>query len=109
MEDQYKVPGGMADDDCPLAELGAKELRSPPDRPGPEKVSKHNLTRLPYASWCSTCVMAKGKDNHHSGSKGTKDREYPQVQIDYLFCNSESEFVGEKDAAATCLSMTDTT
>lgn len=88
LEDQNLVSGGMIDNDCPLAELSAKEMRNPPARTGPEQVRKHNLLHLPYAAWCPTCVMAKGKDDHHNVSKGATDRKIPSVQVDYLFCSS---------------------
>ena len=41
----------------------------------------HELTHLPYRTWCETCVKTRGKQDHHLR---TKHRD-PVIQVDYGF------------------------
>ena len=66
-------------------ELGQPEVRSSkdPQRPSPEEVKTHNLTHLPYRSWCADCVAGRGQAPAHG--KAREDRELPQVGMDYFY------------------------
>ena len=60
-----------------------------PKKPSPEEVTAHELTHLPYRSWCSHCVRGRGRaDDHHHVEEA---REIPLVSTDYLFLGDESE------------------
>jgi hypothetical protein len=60
-----------------------------PERPSPEEVATHELTHLPYRSWCAHCVRGRGRaDDHHHVME---PREIPLVSIDYLFLGDEGE------------------
>ena len=61
--------------------------------PSQEEVEKHNLTHLPYRSWCKHCVMGKSKGQHHC--KSSKKRSVPVVSIDYMFM-SDNQGEGEE-------------
>ena len=50
-----------------------------PNEPTEQQRAQHNLTHLPYRSWCEHCVRAKGKERQ---SKRNTDRQ-PVIQIDY--------------------------
>jgi len=52
---------------------------SVPVEPTPEERRLHELTHLPFRSWCSTCVKAKSKQSH---SHATKEIQ-PVIQVDY--------------------------
>ena len=43
-----------------------------PSLPSKAEVEHHNLTHLPYRSWCPFCVAARRKNNAHlpTGEKG---------------------------------------
>ena len=47
------------DGDCVVIPRGVPE----PKAPSPEAVARHNLTHLPYASWCPHCVAARRANN----------------------------------------------
>ena len=58
---------------------------SVPVEPTPEERRLHELTHLPFRSWCSTCVKAKSKQSHSHATKETQ----PVIQVDYSFLTSE--------------------
>ena len=35
-----------------------------PNEPTDQQRATHNLTPLPYRSWCEYCVKSKGRENH---------------------------------------------
>ena len=55
-----------------------------PVEPTSEERRLHELTHLPFRSWCSTCVRAKSKQSH---SLPVKDSQ-PVIQVDYGFLTS---------------------
>ena len=61
-------------------ELGEHGSRLPikikdPKLPSPEEVKEHEMTHLPYRSWCVHCVRGKGKSMDHRKSGG---EEHPR-------------------------------
>ena len=62
-----------------------------PNEPTDQRRATHNLTHLPYRSWCEYCVKSKGRENH---SKGQTDRQ-PVIQVDYCFVNTGPD-VGQR-------------
>ena len=52
-----------------------------PKLPSAEEVAEHELTHLPYRSWCSHCVKGKTLDHRRSDRK----RVLPEVHLDYCF------------------------
>ena len=57
---------------------------------GPKQASvnnraMHELTRLPFRSWCEICVRAKSKQNQH---RAVKIRG-PVIQLDFAFWGDE--------------------
>ena len=59
---------------------------SVPVAPSPEEVLLHNLTHLPFRSWCSTCVKTKSRE-----SLALPSSTQPVIQLDYSFMTSESD------------------
>ena len=58
-----------------------------PNEPTEQQRAQHNLTHLPYRSWCEHCVRAKGKERQ---SKRNTDRQ-PLTQIDYSFATAGAD------------------
>ena len=81
-------------------------------KPSVEEVNMHNLTHIPFRSWCPFCVAGKAKDNPH---RGVEDQEAGVniIDMDYMFLNSnepdavvaaddeESEEEPEEEAASS--------
>ena len=54
-----------------------------PKVPSAKEVEIHNLTHLPYRSWCRHCVAARRPNSHHRTS--TSHRSVPLLVADYCF------------------------
>lgn len=67
------------------------------EKPADEEVVKlHNLTHIPYAAWCESCVRAKGKPDRHEQDQGRlMGRELPSLSFDFFYtgrsCEPEQE------------------
>ena len=61
-----------------------------PRMPTREEVLEHELTHLPYRSWCRHCVRGKGKviDHRRQGQREVKIRE---LHCDYCFMGNSDE------------------
>jgi len=62
------------------ASFQPKELPIP-DTPSEQEVRTHNLTHLPFRSWCPHCIQGKGKASQHR----TLSERSPVIQVDYGF------------------------
>ena len=58
-----------------------------PEKPTQLEIDQHNLTHLPFRSWCTTCVKARGLPDHHH--KRDTPSKLPVIQIDYAFVTSK--------------------
>ena len=56
-----------------------------PGEPSESERKLHELTHLPFRSWCKHCIMAKGR---HTASRKLKDRQ-PVIQVDYCFARTD--------------------
>ena len=54
-----------------------------PKEPTAQERAEHELTHLPFRSWCKTCVMCKSRQDH---SKKVRLKQ-PVLQCDYSFFN----------------------
>ena len=70
----------------------------PAKRPSEEEVRRHQLTHLPYAAWCRTCIAAKARDRPHRQGGGGDREGVPVVELDYAYLA-----VAESCARATVL------
>ena len=70
-------------------ELEAEEFKCLPCPVLPTKaeVDAHNVTHLPFRSWCSACVRGRGKSVGHRriGADVKADEQLPTISIDYGF------------------------
>ena len=84
------------------------EVQKIPLRPSPAEVKRHELLHLPYASWCETCISAKGKNNKHPAMASSTlevETPMPKVQLDLMFMSAVGEFVDEANAKSTVLTV----
>ena len=90
--------GGVDDEDCEAIECGeekeSEEAKTPevlrdPGAPTPKEVEQHNVTHLPFRSWCPHCVSGKAQDRSH------KKRETQWS------CRCEDDSVGEEKRTET--------
>ena len=65
-----------------------------PVKPNSEEIRQHNVSHVPYRSWCQHCVRGKGRTlAHKSGSRGLdKARDVrPRVLMDYFYLGRKEE------------------
>ena len=53
-----------------------------PRKPSQEEVDAHNLTHLPYRSWCRHCVRGRKKELAHKLDKSGEERTMPEFHFD---------------------------
>ena len=74
---------------------GESGVRSPkkvqnPRVPTQADVDEHNMTHLPYRSWCTHCVRGRGEAHPHHKS-GNEERDVPELHLDYCFMGKVDE------------------
>ena len=64
----------------------AKGLREP-RQPTEKERSEHSLTRVPFRSWCKTCVLARSKENPHRPLtlSERKHKDKTTIPLDHMF------------------------
>ena len=62
-----------------------------PKTPAPDVVARHNLTHLPYASWCPHCVAARRANNPHVRREESFRRMIPLLVLDYCFVRNTQD------------------
>ena len=69
------------------------EPMAQPMVPTAAQIAAHNITHLPYRSWCPYCVAARRPNSHHSRSKSEDQKSSPLLVADYCFMrdNDDSE------------------
>ena len=65
---EVKVSMVFEQDAAGIAEAQPARLGIVPVLPSEAEVEQHELTHLPFRSWCRHCVRAKGKENPHRES-----------------------------------------
>ena len=72
------------EDDAQEAQQATKARAIPaPRQPTPQERMEHNLTHLPYRTWCPICTKSKGRaDNHPQQQQHSKQ---PVVQADFTY------------------------
>ena len=82
-----------------------------PRRPTQEEVDAHNMTHLPYRSWCTHCVRGRGESHPHRRTSDD-DRELPELHMDYCFMGKVDErtqpilVLRERSTRMTCSFLT---
>ena len=61
-----------------------------PNEPSEQQTQVHNLTHLPFRSWCPHCVPGKAKEQQSAKST---DRQ-PVIQVDYCFVTTGKDSHG---------------
>ena len=70
--------------------LEPRVLRDP-GAPTEAEVERHNVTHLPFRSWCPACVEGKARDKPHRKSEEQDSKAVPELVFDYGFLGSEGE------------------
>ena len=55
-----------------------------PVRPPPAEVAEHEITHMPYRSWCDACARGRGLGEQRGRHVG-RAHDIPRVGVDYWF------------------------
>ena len=70
--------------ECEDPERPLPVVRKGPHEPTDREVEEHQITHLPYRSWCKICVAARGVAAPHNMIERS-DNELPLISMDYYF------------------------
>ncbi len=62
-----------------------------PSQPTKQEIEEHNITHLPYRSWCKHCVRGRGKSHAHHQLDAESSHVVPHVSFDYVFLGQDDE------------------
>ena len=62
--------------------------------PTREEVRRHNVSHLPFRSWCPQCVAGRGKHYPHHAREDCEETRGLEMHFDYAFLRNEAG--GEK-------------
>ena len=83
-----------AQDETTDGEVEARRVKPvlDPKLPSAAEVREHQLTHLPYRSWCPVCVKGRGREADHR-RRPHDEQGVPEYHLDYCFPGDEK---GEK-------------
>ena len=61
-----------------------------PRQPNQHEKEEHEMTHLPFRSWCRHCVIGRGREEDCRKSM-EEERQVPEVHLDYMFMGDEKE------------------
>ena len=68
------------------------EVLRDPGAPTKRELEEHNITHLPFRSWCQHCVAGKAQDRPHKMNKSAQmDKQLPEVVFDYGFFGGKED------------------
>ena len=73
------------------AEASKPKPLQDPVKPTRCEVIEHNLTHLPYRSWCPDCVNRRGKALPHYSQDPEDMHQVPMVSVDYHFMGTKED------------------
>ena len=59
-------------------------------QPSQQEKEEHDMTHLPFRSWCRHCIMGRGREED-SRKLMEEERHVPEVHLDYMFMGDEKE------------------
>ena len=62
-----------------------------PELPSQEEIDRHNVTHMPYRSWCRHCIMGRGRSAPHKKLDAEKQHVIPTVSHDYGFIGRDDK------------------
>ena len=87
LQPEDDVEGVEAHEDQP--ERGGRVLPAP-RTPSRAEREAHDVTHMPYRSWCRFCVMGRGVERRHEARPAERDADRPKVHVDYAYLSGDS-------------------
>ena len=67
------------------------EVLRDPGAPTPSEIEEHNVTHLPFRSWCPHCVAGKDQDLPHKKREHQCEKQISEIVFDYRFLGGEDD------------------
>ena len=87
---EQEKPGDIIDVDEDIVCQPAAPLPEPVV-PTASQIAAHNITHLPYRSWCPYCVAARRPNSRHLRSKTEDQKSSPMLVADYCFMKDNQD------------------
>ena len=89
--DEDEGAGGREESD-EWEEFGNRKVvrKYDPRQPSQQEKEEHEMTHLPFRSWCKHCIMGRGREEDCFKSM-EQERQVPEVHLDYMFMGDEKE------------------
>ena len=71
--------------------IARPRMLTAPNPPSKQERLEHEISHLPYRTWCPHCVRGKAKCHYHKMREDEEDRNVPVVAFDYAFLTKTSE------------------
>ena len=87
--------------------MESEEARKPkvascPREPTKQERMEHEITHLPYRSWCPHCVRGKAKEEAHNRRNSEEDREGRVLSISMDYCYYCGDSAESEKGPAVC-------
>ena len=86
--DEIEISEDEEDDEAECGTRRVKKMQDP-KLPTQAEVKEHQLTHLPFRSWCHHCVKGRGKEMPHEREKADEEQTLPEYHMDYAFPGDE--------------------
>ena len=91
--------GGFEDEDfeeISCEEKESEEAKPPevlrdPGAPTPREIEEHNVTHMPFRSWCPHCVAGKAQERPHKKQERQSEKQIPEIVFDYGFLGGKDD------------------
>ena len=72
-------------------EARAPEVLRDPGAPTPKEIEEHNVTHMPFRSWCPHCVAGKAQERPHRKQERQSEKQIPEIVFDYGFLGGKDD------------------
>ena len=76
---------------CNTEEATTSRALPSPVKPSQKMIEDHNISHIPFRSWCMACVRGRGKSMDHRLIKDKDEDQVPVGSVDYGFLGDESK------------------
>ena len=89
--DKAKGAGGREESD-EWEEFGNRKVvrKHDPRQPSQQEKGEHEMTHLPFRSWCRHLIMGRGREEDCRRTM-EEERQVAEVHLDYMFIGDEKE------------------
>ena len=78
------------DDECQICDEAERpRVCVNPGQPSRREIEEHEVTHMPFRSWCPHCVRGRGQATPHPKGKEKPENQLPTLALDYGFLGED--------------------